>query len=320
MKKRSKKRRGLKIVLAVVAVIVLSVTVFLISVRPGEETDDMLFDVGFFNPISFIAFEGNGYVSNVVGNDDTFNVPSMLNISFEPSARTRWHTHDSGQILLGTYGSGYYQVEGGTPQIVREGDVVLIDPDVKHWHGAGADGWFSHIAITNPGGGESHFLEDITDEYYSALEGEVVEYTERGPLGFPQEALAGLGDGALFPLGEPYDYSGHAAGGIYMETLIPNEDVFNFPETSSITFEPGSRTDWHSTDGGQILIALGGEGVSQIEGESVVTMKAGDVVMLEPGIKYWYGADSESWFSHILIDANPERAAVNWYEPVEEQL
>lgn len=148
MKKLSRPKKILVIIASVIGLLVLVVSVFLISVSPGPETDDMLFDVGMFNPISFFAFDGYGYVSRVVGNDDTFNVPSMLNVSFEPSGRTKWHTHDGGQVLICSYGTGYYQVEGEAPQILRVGDVVMIEPGIKHWHGAGADGWFSHITMS----------------------------------------------------------------------------------------------------------------------------------------------------------------------------
>jgi len=65
------------------------------------------------------------------------------------SRRNNWHKHPGGHILLLTGGRGYYQEEGWHVQIIKEGDVVKIQPEVKHWHGATPDSWLSHIAITN---------------------------------------------------------------------------------------------------------------------------------------------------------------------------
>ncbi|MCR4435452.1 MAG: cupin domain-containing protein [Clostridiales bacterium] len=69
-----------------------------------------------------------------------------------------------------TGGKGYYQEESKPVQVLHEGDVVKIRPDVKHWHGAAPDSWFTHIAITtNPQKGDAEWLEPITDEEYNNL-------------------------------------------------------------------------------------------------------------------------------------------------------
>ncbi|WP_440950530.1 cupin domain-containing protein [Methanosphaerula subterraneus] len=82
----------------------------------------------------------------LVPDDSTFHCP-VGNVMFEPGARNSWHTHPGGQILLVTGGTGYYQEEGRQAQVIREGDVVTIRPDVKHWHGAAPDTWLVHVRV-----------------------------------------------------------------------------------------------------------------------------------------------------------------------------
>lgn len=95
----------------------------------------------------------------------------VANVTFEPSCRNNWHIHHKGgQILLVTSGSGYYQEWGKSVQILKPGDVVNIAPEVKHWHGAALDSWFSHIAIEVPAEGSSNeWLEEVSDEYYKKV-------------------------------------------------------------------------------------------------------------------------------------------------------
>ena len=70
-------------------------------------------------------------------NDKTFNEP-RCNVNFEPKARTFWHKHSGGQILLVISGEGRFQVRGEKVRIIKKGDVVRIAPNVEHWHGAGS--------------------------------------------------------------------------------------------------------------------------------------------------------------------------------------
>ena len=92
------------------------------------------------------------------------------NVTFEPGCRNNWHIHHKGgQILLCTAGRGYYQEWGKEPQILHPGDVVYIKPGVKHYHGAAADSWFSHIAVECPGENCSNeWCEPVTDEQYNS--------------------------------------------------------------------------------------------------------------------------------------------------------
>lgn len=90
-------------------------------------------------------------------------------VTFEPGARTNWHTHPLGQTLLVTFGVGLTQEWGGPVQIIRQGDVVLCPPNVKHWHGAAPDTAMTHLAIGERLDGKSvTWMEQVSDEQYNA--------------------------------------------------------------------------------------------------------------------------------------------------------
>jgi quercetin dioxygenase-like cupin family protein len=89
-------------------------------------------------------------------------------VTFEPGARTAWHTHPLGQTLIIVSGLGWVQREGDPVQEVRPGDVVWFEPNEKHWHGASATNGMSHIAIQeNLNGKVVDWLEHVTDEQYT---------------------------------------------------------------------------------------------------------------------------------------------------------
>ena len=101
----------------------------------------------------------------------------IANVTFEPGCRNNWHIHHAskggGQILLCVDGEGWYQEEGKPARSLKPGDVVTIPAEVKHWHGAKKDCWFSHLAIECPGEETSNeWLEMVTDEEYGFLEEE----------------------------------------------------------------------------------------------------------------------------------------------------
>ena len=90
-------------------------------------------------------------------------------VTFEPGARTAWHTHPLGQTLIVTAGCGWAQCLGGPREEIRPGDVVWIPPGEKHWHGATATTGMTHLAIQEKEGGKAvEWLEHVTDEQYGA--------------------------------------------------------------------------------------------------------------------------------------------------------
>jgi quercetin dioxygenase-like cupin family protein len=92
---------------------------------------------------------------------------SGATVSFEPGARSAWHTHPMGQVLVVTAGAGRVQQAGGPVQEIRAGDVVWTPPGVKHWHGAAPTTAMTHLAIQESAGGKNvEWLEKVSDEQY----------------------------------------------------------------------------------------------------------------------------------------------------------
>ncbi len=88
-------------------------------------------------------------------------------VTFEPGARTAWHTHPLGQTLIVMFGLGWVQCEGGPIEEIRPGDVIWFPPDEKHWHGATATTAMTHIAITESLNGKNvDWMEKVSDEQY----------------------------------------------------------------------------------------------------------------------------------------------------------
>jgi len=119
--------------------------------------------------ISNKHFTGVVWLAMLSSNDSIFKDP-IANVTFEPGVRNSWHKHPGGQILLVTAGTGYYQERGKPVQVLHKGDVVKIQPNVEHWHGATANSSFAHLAITPMDKGETIWLEPVSDEDYKNLE------------------------------------------------------------------------------------------------------------------------------------------------------
>ena len=116
-------------------------------------------------------FIGNSYLKQLA---KTENGIGFANVTFEPKCRNNWHIHKAekggGQVLICVEGEGWYQEEGKPAQSLKVGDIIVIPANVKHWHGAKKDSWFSHIAVEIPGENTSNeWLEPVTDEEYDKL-------------------------------------------------------------------------------------------------------------------------------------------------------
>lgn len=130
---------------------------------------DILFGKGTPNTAYAKYFIGDSWLEPMVS--PTKEVPiSAANVTFEPRCRNNWHIHNTVQILLITKGRGWYQEEGKAAQPLKEGDIVVIQPNIKHWHGAACDSWFTHISISavKPDS-KTEWLEPVQDTEYDKL-------------------------------------------------------------------------------------------------------------------------------------------------------
>lgn len=137
-----------------------------------EFNKENVFGLGQPNEAFAQYFIGNSYLNPLTNPNETSVF--LANVTFEPSCRNNWHIHKSlrggGQILICTAGSGWYQEEGKEAVSLSPGSVITIPANVKHWHGAKKDSWFSHIAVEVPGENASNeWLEPVSDEEYDKL-------------------------------------------------------------------------------------------------------------------------------------------------------
>ena len=128
----------------------------------------IFFPIGEENPYGQF-FVGRSYLAPL----STQQVP-IFNVTFEPGCRNNWHIHRAaqggGQLLICVGGRGWYQEWGKEPVAMTPGTVVNIPANVKHWHGASADSWFSHLAVEVAGEDASNeWLEPVSDEAYGKL-------------------------------------------------------------------------------------------------------------------------------------------------------
>ena len=130
-----------------------------------------LFGLGMPNDAYAQYFIGQSYLNPLTNPKETLGI---FNVTFEPGCRNNWHIHHAtsggGRILICVDGKGWYQEEGKAVQSLKPGDVITIPANVKHWHGAQKDSWFSHIAVEVLGENTSNeWCEAVDDEQYSRL-------------------------------------------------------------------------------------------------------------------------------------------------------
>ncbi len=134
-----------------------------------KHQSSIMFPIGEPNNTYAKYFVGQSYLAPV----STEQV-KIYNVTFEPKCRNNWHIHKAaqggGQMLIGVGGRGYYQEWGKEPVEIVEGTVINIPANVKHWHGAAPDSWFSHLAVEIDGVDTSNeWLEPVSDEDYNKL-------------------------------------------------------------------------------------------------------------------------------------------------------
>lgn len=130
------------------------------------EEFNQMFPLGQKNDAYAQYFDGQSYLAPLSMGD-----VAASNVTFEPGCRNHWHIHHGAeQLLICTAGRGWYQAEGEPAQEMTPGTVINIPTEVKHWHGAAKDSWFSHIAISAiKEGSSAEWLEPVDAEAYDAL-------------------------------------------------------------------------------------------------------------------------------------------------------
>ena len=137
----------------------------------GPEEHGGFFGLGEPNTAYAQYFIGSSFLNPLTNPKETVFI---ANVTFEPGCRNNWHIHHAekggGQLLICVDGEGWYQEEGKDAVSLKPGDVIAIPAGVKHWHGAKADGWFSHLAVECPGENTStEWLEPVTEDEYGKL-------------------------------------------------------------------------------------------------------------------------------------------------------
>ncbi len=134
-----------------------------------KHAQTIMFPIGEPNNAYAKYFVGQSYLAPISTEQVKF-----FNVTFEPKCRNNWHIHHAksggGQMLVGVGGRGYYQEWGKEPVEIKEGTVIHIPANVKHWHGAAPDSWFSHLAFELDGEETSNeWLEAVSDKEYGKL-------------------------------------------------------------------------------------------------------------------------------------------------------
>jgi quercetin dioxygenase-like cupin family protein len=130
----------------------------------NNNLENLIFPKG--NKLPNDWFTGNAFLTPLIAKDSN-NEFSIGSVYFEAGARTNWHTHPKGQVLIITNGEGFYQEKGKPAQPLKKGVVINIPENVEHWHGASANFFMVHIAITNyKDQNQVTWLQPVIDEEY----------------------------------------------------------------------------------------------------------------------------------------------------------
>lgn len=157
-----------KKMLRIISIMIIAVSIISCSKNEGGNSmnNETVFPKGDQGPKDY--FSKTVWVKMLVTDEEKAYDTQVYNVTFEPAARTHWHSHPGGQILLITKGTGYYQEKGKPAQLLKEGDVVAIPPDVVHWHGASPKSLFVHLGMsTQVHLGPAKWFGPVTDKEYS---------------------------------------------------------------------------------------------------------------------------------------------------------
>ena len=235
---------------------------------------DDIFGLNMINPVS-PKFTGVSFLNFLTTSEETDGAPSLGVVTFEPCTRTDWHSHEGGQILLVTEGTGVLGFEGETPKLMLPGDVYYIEPNVKHFHSAADKSWFSHIALSVNPGTSTNWYDKVTDEEYMTA----VAQAMRSSAGTHNS------DETIFPKGEAMT-GDNFTGNINTKVIVEHEDVFNCPVVRSWAMDKNSSAkNLSGTDGKTVIAVLKGSGTFETA-ESSQNIQTGSLVIVEADTDY----------------------------------
>lgn len=124
----------------------------------------------------------------------------------------------------------------------------------------------------------------------------------------------------IFPLGEstPEAFQRYYSGSAFEKVLVPYTSATGVT-AAHVTYDKGCRNDWHNHPGGQLILALSGQGWHQEEGKPAVSVHPGDVIEIGAGVKHWHGADKDSCYSYLAIKQIATSGMPEWFGPVTEE-
>jgi quercetin dioxygenase-like cupin family protein len=156
------------VLVGVILLFIINITAWLRYDKFSDTVkDNFIFPQGEQTPAT--NFTGKAFNLGLVPNDSIYNTLAG-NVYFKPGARTNWHLHPSGQILIITDGIGYHQIKGQPRQTIKRGDVITCPPNVLHWHGASSDHSLSQLYIVpNTEKGIVEWKQPVTEDEYITL-------------------------------------------------------------------------------------------------------------------------------------------------------
>lgn len=170
--------------------------------------------------------------------------------------------------------------------------------------------WFSQIVIYDshytPEAGQAGAEQPVTDETYNNLETEECE-------------SASQGNDFMFLRADKPMMTDTFNRPVYVSSIIEGDNVAGAPGLHYVAFEPVVINNWHTHEGGQILIATDGIGYHQIEGQPVEILYPGDVALCPPGEKHWHGGSADTRFAHIAANTNPELTGLEWFGRISDE-
>lgn len=219
-------------------------------------------------------------------------------LTFEPGARSAWHENPMGQAIIVTSGRGLFQEESGPVETAFPGDVVTFPPKVRHWFGAAPDTGMSAMVMAEAAdNGNVNWGQHVSDAQYGAKNaGKASRHLAINRVGSKPSGKA-----------NPGNFTG-----------IPRTDSAFTPMKGSqaygayVTFEPCSRTDWHSHPMGQTLIVTAGRGYVQMRGGPLHEIRQGDLAWTPADVVHWHGAAPDTAMTHLALSERVEGKAVAW--------